>query len=124
MPVEDRQTGWPHKHRVFMFGRVSPSRRGRVSGLRVAATLLSHAGSTRIPKVQSLISEYFSGKDLNRFAGLMSRAPVCCCTAENPPPGMHWKVRDLRGGPRSSWTGSRRTLPKRLGAVTVGYKCH
>ena len=39
-------------------------------------------------------------------------------------PGMHWNGRDLRGGPRSGWTGGWRRLPKRLGAVTVGYKCH
>ena len=39
-------------------------------------------------------------------------------------PGMHSKGRDLRGGPRGAWIGGWRTLPKRLGAVTVGYKCH
>ena len=38
--------------------------------------------------------------------------------------GMHWKGRGLRGGPRGGWTGGWRRLPKRLGAVTVGYKCH
>ena len=32
--------------------------------------------------------------------------------------------RDPRGGQRSCWTGSWRRLPKRLGGVTVGYKCH
>ena len=42
---------------------------------------------------------------------------------DDPPPGMHWKGRDLRGGP-SGQTGGWRRLPKRLGAVTVGYKCH
>ena len=31
---------------------------------------------------------------------------------------------DLRGGPSSSYIGGCRRLPKRLGAVTVGYKCH
>ena len=41
-----------------------------------------------------------------------------------PPPGMHYKGRDLRGGPRSGQIGSWRRLAKRLGAVTVGYKCH
>ena len=41
-----------------------------------------------------------------------------------PPPGMHWKGRHLRGGPRGGWTGGWRRLPKRLRAVTVGYKCH
>ena len=41
-----------------------------------------------------------------------------------PPPGMYWKGRDLRGGPRSGSMGGWRRLPKRLGAVTVGYKCH
>ena len=30
----------------------------------------------------------------------------------------------LRGGPRGSQTGGWRRLPKRLGAVTVGFKCH
>ena len=29
--------------------------------------------------------------------------------------GMHWKVRDLGGGPRSGWTGGWMRLPKRLG---------
>ena len=38
-------------------------------------------------------------------------------------PGMHQKGRDLRGSPGSGWTGGWRRLPKRLGAVTVGYKC-
>ena len=38
--------------------------------------------------------------------------------------GMHQKGRDLGGGPRSGYTGGWRRLPKRLGAVTVGYKCH
>ena len=36
-------------------------------------------------------------------------------------PGMHWKGRDLGGGPRGGQTGGWRRLPKRLGAVTVGY---
>ena len=39
-------------------------------------------------------------------------------------PGMHQKGRGHRGGPRSGYTGGWRRLPKRLGAVTVGYKCH
>ena len=39
-------------------------------------------------------------------------------------PGMHWRGSGLSGGPRSGWTGGWRRLPKRLGAVTVGYKCH
>ena len=39
-------------------------------------------------------------------------------------PGMHQKGRDLGGGPRSGSTGGWRRLPKRVGAVTVGYKCH
>ena len=38
--------------------------------------------------------------------------------------GMHCKGRGLRGGPRSGYVGGRRRLPKRLGAVTVGCKCH
>ena len=38
--------------------------------------------------------------------------------------GMHWKGRDLRGRPKSAQIGGWRRLPKRLGAVTVGYKCH
>ena len=37
-----------------------------------------------------------------------------------PRPGMHWKG----SGPSSRWAGGWRRLPKRLGAVTVGYKCH
>ena len=37
---------------------------------------------------------------------------------------MHWKGRDLKDGPRGSLTGGWRRLPKRLDAVTVGYKCH
>ena len=38
--------------------------------------------------------------------------------------GMHSKGRDLRGGPSGGQTGGWRRLPKRLGAVIVGYKCH
>ena len=45
-------------------------------------------------------------------------------TPPPPSPGMYWKGRDLRGGPRSGSMGGWRRLPKRLGAVTVGYKCH
>ena len=36
-------------------------------------------------------------------------------------PGMHWKGADLRGGPRSDYTGGWCGPPKRLGAVCVGY---
>ena len=39
-------------------------------------------------------------------------------------PGLHSKGRDLRGGPRGGQAGGWRRLPKRLGAATVGYKCH
>ena len=51
--------------------------------------------------------------------------PSTCCPqrwtqARTPPPGMHYKGGDLRGGLVGGW----RRLPKRLGAVTVGYKCH
>ena len=38
--------------------------------------------------------------------------------------GMHQKGKDRRGGARGGWTGGWRRLPKRLGAVTVGYQCH
>ena len=38
--------------------------------------------------------------------------------------GVHWNGRGLRGGPRSGQAGGWRWLRKRLGAVTVGYKCH
>ena len=38
--------------------------------------------------------------------------------------GMHEKRRGLRGSPRGGWAGGWRRLPKRLGAVTVRYKCH
>ena len=38
--------------------------------------------------------------------------------------GMHEKGRDRRGGPRGGQTGGWRRLPKWLGAVVVGYKCH
>ena len=38
--------------------------------------------------------------------------------------GVHWKGIDLRGDPSSGKAGGCRRLPKRLGAVTVGYKCH
>ena len=41
-----------------------------------------------------------------------------------PRAGMHQKGRDHRGGPRSGEAGGWRRLPKRLGAVPVGYKCH
>ena len=37
---------------------------------------------------------------------------------------MHSKGRGLRSGPRGGYAGGWRRLPKRLGAVTVGYKCH
>ena len=39
-------------------------------------------------------------------------------------PGMHQKGRGLRGGHKGGWGGGWRRLPKRLGPVTVGYKCH
>ena len=45
-------------------------------------------------------------------------------TALEPPVGDALEGKDLRGGPGSGWTGSWRRLPKRLGAVTVGHKCH
>ena len=38
-------------------------------------------------------------------------------------PGRDALEGDLRGGPRRGSTGGWRRLPKRLGAVTVGYKC-
>ena len=38
--------------------------------------------------------------------------------------GVHLKGRGLRGGPRGGYAGGWRGLPKRLGAVTVGYECH
>ena len=38
--------------------------------------------------------------------------------------GLHYKGRDLGGGPPSGQAGGWRRLPKWLGAVTVGYKCH
>ena len=34
------------------------------------------------------------------------------------------KGRHFRGDPRDGWIGGWRRLPNRLGAVTVGYKCH
>ena len=37
--------------------------------------------------------------------------------------GVHQKGKDLGGGPRGGPKGGWRRLPKRLGAVTVGYKC-
>ena len=37
---------------------------------------------------------------------------------------MHWKGNDRKGDPRGGYTGGWRRLPERLGAVTVGYKCH
>ena len=50
----------------------------------------------------------------------------CVRTADNLKRrwGDHWKGRDLGGGPRSGSTGGWRGLPKQLGAVTVGYRCH
>ena len=45
--------------------------------------------------------------------------PDPCPTA----PGMHQKGRGLRGGPGGGSTGGWRRLPKRSGAVTIGYKC-
>ena len=38
--------------------------------------------------------------------------------------GLHEKETGLRGGPRGGWVGGGRGLPKRLGVVAVGYKCH
>ena len=37
-------------------------------------------------------------------------------------PGMHYKGRDLSGGPRSGSIGGWSTFPKRLGAFDVSYK--
>ena len=41
-----------------------------------------------------------------------------------PDPGIHWKRKGFRGGHSSSQKGGWRRLSKRLGAVTVGYRCH
>ena len=41
-----------------------------------------------------------------------------------PGAGMHEKGRHTRGRPRSGYAGGWRSLPKRLGAVTGGYKRH
>ena len=41
-----------------------------------------------------------------------------------PPKRCIGRGRGLRGGPKSGSAGGWRRLPKRLGAVTVGYKCH
>ena len=49
-------------------------------------------------------------------AAVGAPCPVC--------PGMHQKGSDPRGRPKSGLMGGWRRLPKRLGAVTVGYKCH
>ena len=49
---------------------------------------------------------------------------VTAARVSGPSPGMPQKGRGLRGGPRGGWTGGWRRLPQRLGAVTVGYKCH
>ena len=38
--------------------------------------------------------------------------------------GMHQKGRGVKNGATSGKTGGWRRLPKRLWAVTVGYKCH
>ena len=46
-----------------------------------------------------------------------------CKLKEEVCAGMHSKGRDPGGGPRSGWIGGWRRLPKRLGAVTVGYNC-
>ena len=43
---------------------------------------------------------------------------------ETSPLGGDMGMLTIRGGPSSGWTGGCRRLPKRLGAVTVGYKCH
>ena len=49
--------------------------------------------------------------------------PPSCAYTLGGGGGMDALEGDLRGGPRSGWTGGWRRLPKRLGAVTVGYKC-
>ena len=46
---------------------------------------------------------------------------VTCCGLPTDSAGIR---RDPRGGSRSGGTGGWRRLRKRLGAVTVGYKCH
>ena len=47
-----------------------------------------------------------------------------CGSARGGGRGMHWKGRHRGGSPGSRWMSGWRRLPKRLRAVTVGYKCH
>ena len=54
----------------------------------------------------------------------LARLRTVCIVSPSHSPEMHWKGRGLRGGPRSGEAGGWRRLPKRLGAVTVGYKCN
>ena len=67
------------------------------------------------------------GSGINRPEPFRHRAPTAFLTAHDtrscpsrlPTPGP-----DLRGGPRRGWMGGWSRLPQRLGAVTVGCKCH
>ena len=80
----------------------------KLVAIRGARTAL--AGSTVKVAGRDVMASY-------KVLGCVRRVPA-------PAPGMHKKGRDLRGSPRSRWISGWRRLPKRLGAVTVGYKCH
>ena len=56
----------------------------------------------------------------------VSTAKVSCRNhpPPTPSPGMTENERDLGSGSRSRWMGGGGLLPKRLGAVSVGYKSH
>ena len=98
----------------------------------------------RMPKKMSTTSEVSGMKGARPDAkkvcqcwgrkGLGARARLgldCPDDQEEAPPGMHWSTprggdqgRDRRGGPRGGWDRRLERLPKRLWAVTVGYKWH
>ena len=51
-----------------------------------------------------------------------NRQEPLCRNVPGLAPGMHYKGRDLRGGPRGGWTGGWRRLPKRFLSVTNAVK--
>ena len=57
--------------------------------------------------------------------GPVNRAPAVLVSAPPPPRGVHWKGGGaLEAAPEAVRQAVGGGLPKRLGAVTVGYKCH
>ena len=118
---------------LFLLASVACQCPGSLCGLFSASArddgVFGKAGGTlddEVQKVQALLWAPQPGKLLQ--AWLPPHGPVArkvgrlwACGGEE---GGDTQGRDLRGGLRSGCTGGRRRLPKRLGVVTVGYKCH